>query len=79
VLHGYREVRGRALRFVEGGTGCRSRTLEDAYYAERRVAALSIPEREAILRVLEDCPNGLAELRGVLLKEVEWRRREGLA
>jgi hypothetical protein len=30
-------------------------------------------------RVLEECPDGLAELRGVLLKEHEWRRREGLA
>jgi hypothetical protein len=52
--------------------------LEDAYDAERRVAALTITAREAILRALEDCPDGLAELRGVLLKEHEWRVREGL-
>jgi hypothetical protein len=52
--------------------------LEDAYDAEPRVAALTITDREAILRVLEDAPEGLAELRGVLLKEHEWRVREGL-
>jgi hypothetical protein len=43
-----------------------------------RFVALTIADREAILRVLEDCPDGLAELRGVLLGEHEWRRREGL-
>jgi hypothetical protein len=31
-----------------------------------------------ILRALEDCPDELAELRGVLLREHEWRAREGL-
>jgi hypothetical protein len=40
---------------------------------------LTIPDRQAILRVLEDCPESLAELRGVLLREHEWRMREGLA
>jgi hypothetical protein len=54
-------------------------TLEDGYDADRRVVALTIPEREAILRVLEDCRDELAELRGVLLREHEWRVREGLA
>jgi hypothetical protein len=53
-------------------------TLEDAYYAERRVAALTIPEREAILRVLEDGPPEFAELRAVLLKEHTWRAKHGL-
>jgi hypothetical protein len=53
-------------------------TLEDAYDAERRVVALTIADREAVLRVLEDAPDGLAELRGVLLREAEWRRRERL-
>jgi hypothetical protein len=33
---------------------------------------------EAILRVLEDCPEELAELRATLLQEYVWRRREGL-
>jgi len=53
-------------------------TLELAYDMERHVAALTIPDREAVVRVLEDCPDELAELRGVLLREHEWRRREGL-
>jgi hypothetical protein len=28
--------------------------------------------------VLEVCPDGLVEFRGVLLREYEWRMREGL-
>jgi len=36
---------------------------------------LSITDREAILRVLDDPPHGLAELRGVLLAEHEGRVR----
>jgi hypothetical protein len=42
------------------------------------VIALSIANRERILRAVEDCPDGLAELRSVLLREHEWRMREGL-
>ena len=34
--------------------------------------------REAILRMLEDCPEELAELRATLLQEHVWRKREGL-
>jgi hypothetical protein len=45
--------------------------LEDAYDVECKVLALTIPDREAILRALEDCPDGLAELRGVLVREHE--------
>ncbi len=40
--------------------------------------ALDIPDREAILRVLEECPDELLELRATLLKEHVWRKREGL-
>jgi len=52
--------------------------LEDAYDSERDIVALTIFDREAILRALEDCPYGLWELRGVLLLEHEWRLAEGL-
>jgi hypothetical protein len=52
--------------------------LEDCYGREVKVLALDIAERETIIRALEDPPAGLEELRGVLLREVEWRRREGL-
>jgi hypothetical protein len=48
--------------------------LED----EQGIVGLSIEDREAILRTLDDPPVGLAHLRGVLLSELEWRVREGL-
>ncbi len=53
--------------------------LERAYDREARIVALDIPDREAILRVLEDCPEELGELRATLLQEHVWRKREGLA
>ena len=43
-----------------------------------KVLALTIPEREAIIRALEDPPPGLEQLRAVLLREHVWRRAEGL-
>jgi hypothetical protein len=52
--------------------------LELAYDSERRVVSLTVPDREAILWTLEDGPDELAELRGVLLREHVWRRREEL-
>jgi hypothetical protein len=52
--------------------------LEQAYDAERRIVALTVTDRESILRALEDCPDGLADLLGVLVHEHEWRVREGL-
>lgn len=52
--------------------------LEDGYDRETKVLALTIPALEAIFRVLEDCPVELAELRAVLLREHECRRRERL-
>jgi len=52
--------------------------LEKGYDAETRVLALTIEDRECILRALDDPPAGLAELGGVLLVEHEWRVREGL-
>ncbi len=53
-------------------------TLEQALEREVTVLALTIEDRERILRALDDPPAGLAELRGVLLREAEWRVREGL-
>jgi hypothetical protein len=44
-----------------------------------KVLALTIPERKRILGALEDPPAELAELRDVLLRELEWLRQEGLA
>ena len=36
-------------------------------------------DRDAILRVLEECPEELLELRATLLQERVWLRRGGLA
>jgi hypothetical protein len=52
--------------------------LEAAFDREARIVALTIPQREEILRALDDPPDGLAELRGVLLDEHEGRARQGL-
>jgi hypothetical protein len=46
--------------------------------AEQDLVPLSVEDREAILRVLEDPPPALAELRGVLLAEHKGRVRDGL-
>jgi hypothetical protein len=40
--------------------------------------ALTIDERAIILAALENPPDGLAELRAVLLNEHAWRQRTGL-
>ena len=52
--------------------------LDRALYRETTVLALTIEDRERILRALDDPPEGLAELRGVLLLEHEGRVRDGL-
>lgn len=52
--------------------------LEDAYDLETKTLALTIDERKQIICVLDDLPSGLAELRGVLVREHEWRVRDGL-
>lgn len=43
-----------------------------------RIVALDESDRHAILRVLEDCPGELLELRATLIQEAAWRLREGL-
>jgi hypothetical protein len=50
-----------------------ARTLEDACQAERDFVPLTVVDREAILRALDECPYGLADLRGVLTMEHAWR------
>lgn len=49
-----------------------------ALEAEQELVALTIEDREAILRALDDSPSALAVLRVVLLQEHEGRVREGL-
>ena len=52
--------------------------LEKALETEVLILALTIADRERILCALDDPPDGLTELRAVLLKEQVWRTREGL-
>jgi hypothetical protein len=51
--------------------------LEAALDAGQATLALTIKDRDRILRALEDCSDGLAELRGILVREHSWRMREG--
>jgi hypothetical protein len=43
-----------------------------------KLLALTIDERALLLASLEDPPEGLVELRGVLVNEHLWRESEGL-
>lgn len=68
----------RVLR--EGGFSEVAQKLEKGLTCGTKIFGLSIADRESILRSLDDPPtNGLAELRGVLLREHEWRVEQGLA
>jgi hypothetical protein len=53
--------------------------LELAYVTEIDFFALTIDDRDAILRALHDPHGGLARLRRVLVHEYAWRVREGLS
>jgi hypothetical protein len=63
----------------QGGFSDTAEALVVALEAKQVLVALTIQDREAILRVLDEPPVGLAELRGVLLQGHEWRARERLA
>jgi hypothetical protein len=53
--------------------------LEKALELGTVVLALTVPDREQIIRALDDPQTtALAELRATLLREHEWRVREGL-
>ena len=68
-----------AARLNDAGLYETAVRLETAYDLETKVLALSITARDDILQVLVDCPEGLCELRAVLLKQQAWRDREGLS
>jgi hypothetical protein len=62
-----------------GGFDAVADKLTKALLIETRVLALTVTDRESILRALAEPPTvALAELRGVLLTEHDWRVREGL-
>lgn len=52
--------------------------LESTHDRETRLLALTLSERDEILRALEEAPVGLASLRGQLLRDRERWVREGL-
>jgi hypothetical protein len=53
-------------------------TIEGALVSGQAEVSLTLADRLAVLTVLDDPSEGLAKLRGVLLSEHEWARREGL-
>ena len=65
-------------RLLEAGFEDTADALAVALDAGQRLVALTVQDREAILRVLDEPPIGLAELRGVLLREHGRRVRDGL-
>ena len=66
------------MKQVEAGEFEVVNRLECALNDQARPIALTIDERAIILAALDDPPEGLAELRAVLLNEHEWWQREGL-
>ena len=64
--------------FRDAGFDDTAEKLEDGYDRDTKVLALTIEDRERIVRALDDPPEGLAELRAVPLREREWRVREGV-
>jgi hypothetical protein len=70
-------VRGLAAGLRDAHVGDTAEKLERAWSREIRVLGLDVADRETSLLVLTDGPDELAELRGVLLTEYEWRRAGG--
>jgi hypothetical protein len=68
-----------ASRLRDGGLDDTAERLETAYDRETAVLALSISAHDDILQVLVDCPEGLCELRAVLLKQRAWCDRGGIS
>jgi hypothetical protein len=54
-------------------------SLESALVDDTTLVALGPGDREAILRALEDCPYGLAELESVVLLQSAWGPEPALA
>jgi hypothetical protein len=67
----------RVLR--EGGCSDVAKKLEKGLKLGTKILGLSITDRESILKALvEPTTDGLAALRGVLVREHDWRVRVGL-
>jgi hypothetical protein len=73
-----RHVLDLASKLREAGCGDTAARLESGYEHQARLLALSGEERDEILSVLADCPDGLGDLRAVLLQQHQWRVPEGM-
>jgi hypothetical protein len=73
----HQDVLDLVQRLLEAGFEDTADALAVALDAGQRLVAVTVQDREAILRVLEEPPDELAELRGVLLRE-HARVRDGL-
>ena len=71
-------VAGLAAMVRAAGADQLADRLERALRDEVKLLGLKIGGRSTVLAALEDPPKGLAELRGVLMSEHQWRQREGL-
>jgi len=78
VRVGEEDVLDLARRLYDAGFDDTAEAIVVALEAEEQIVGLSVDDRAAILRTLDDPPANLAHLRGVLLAELEWRVREGL-
>jgi hypothetical protein len=74
----YLLLRGEGDRRAQTGPPGSASFLHLAVLHLRPAPFATASRQEQIFRGLEDCPDGLAELRSVLLQEHEWRVREGL-
>jgi hypothetical protein len=70
---------GLVARLRRAGFQHQADTIEGALVSAQPDVSLTIPDRVALVAVLEDAPEGLAELRGVLLEEHVGHVRDGLA
>ena len=55
-----------------------ARRISNAHASNELEVALRIEDRDAVLRVLVECPDGLLELRATLVQEAAWRQAVGL-
>jgi hypothetical protein len=79
MLAGIPVTRELVLELAAGVDDPARTTLLEALDAGRAAIALTVDEREQILGALcRGCDDGLAELRGVLFREREWRAEHGL-
>jgi hypothetical protein len=67
-----------ARQLRDAGFDNTAERIESARDRDARIVALEITDRNNLLEVLVDCPDGLGELRATLLKEKVWREREGI-